>query len=204
MQLRQVGHYLWGIDTPKILILSFIISCRTLPMRNWHPIISLKYYITNLSDITYEELTPNTFMPGLSQLRCLAPVGHYLWGIDTMMHIWQLCPKYGRIFSVGHYLWGIDTSSPTSTASAVAVSVSDITYEELTPIITDILSPFSFLPFWICRTLPMRNWHKDWNSITFFFNESDITYEELTQTNLLSDRFPTYSRRTLPMRNWHI
>ena len=30
------------------------------------------------SDITYEELTPNTFMPGLSQLRCLAPVGHYL------------------------------------------------------------------------------------------------------------------------------
>ena len=142
-------------------------------MRNWHKFLLQIPGSTHpqVSDITYEELTRKTETQSF----------------DLLM--------------VGHYLWGIDTDTLTATNFCIYYRIlSDITYEELTPIIS--------LKYYI------TNFQSDitYEELTqihmmccVFYKRimSDITYEELTQTNLLSDRFPTYSRRTLPMRNWH-
>ena len=125
-----VGHYLWGIDTSLFSDCTIFSSrCRTLPMRNWHMTPHTVPLVQQFrSDITYEELTQSLIHHMYSSYTP-SPVGHYLWGIDTVCCFLKSC-------CIIRCIWW-----------------SDITYEELT--LLRILIPHMYS----CRTLPMRNWH---------------------------------------------
>ena len=103
---------------------------------------------------------------------------------------------------VGHYLWGIDTLLKLAVKISF-YSLSDITYEELIQLLPLVI--FRLWPEpQTGRTLPMRNWYN--HSIpahAHLHEQSDITYEELILAP--SGRRPpvTWASRTLPMRNWY-
>ena len=78
---------------------------------------------------------------------------------------------------------------------------SDITYEELIPIITDILSPFLLSD--ITYEELIHHLMMVYSSLLQLL-QSDITYEELIHFRQQQSHLPETlkkSRRTLPMRN---
>ena len=155
-------------------------GCRTLPMRNWHPLAEENHYrsrsrrtlpmrnwhisfvpifpfcrITCMSDITYEELTHQwcisyTFVPNMGSDITYEELTLTCW--------WGMCGI--EKLTVGHYLWGIDTVINNNwhfISFFIFAILSDITYEELTLSVIMIVFCFSIHS---SRTLPMRNWHR--------------------------------------------
>ena len=117
----SVGHYLWGIDTCynqfKILhhklsyaqsdityeeltrvygvtktSLSETKQSRTLPMRNWHELLSP--FIPSSTKKLFRRTLPMRNWHYTQLIHLLheeSEVGHYLWGIDTHCIQWSLC-----------------------------------------------------------------------------------------------------------------
>ncbi len=115
-----VGHYLWGIDTDlritflfsmrrissdityeeltraiislKYYITNFHMHSRTLPMRNWHELLSP--FIPSSTKKLFRRTLPMRNWHYTQLIHLLheeSEVGHYLWGIDTHCIQWSLC-----------------------------------------------------------------------------------------------------------------
>ena len=147
-----VGHYLWGIDTTsEVRVIFSDLMGRTLPMRNWYKQQTYELHFCSpwggrtLPMRNWYIHQQFWFQFPCSESRTLP------------MRNWYLLPLVQQLLlvPVGHYLWGIDTVAPSGNVPPVTWATSDITYEELIlPI-----KIFHEKNLNVCRTLPMRNWY---------------------------------------------
>ena len=179
-----VGHYLWGIDTNSYSF-SFQFWMKNRSDITYEELTLCKFTIQYncklfiKSDITYEELTLSAAAISLARdfKKCRTlPMRNWHLFVISFCIICLLILSICRTLPMRnwHHLQG-------ECITKINHGKSDITYEELTHIIS---GPFIILSrdvISISRTLPMRNWH---------------TGYRMFQSACLI-------RRTLPMRNWH-
>ena len=128
--VETVGHYLWGIDTYIELRMLFV--CCFIKSVG-HYLWGIDTFLTGIypmdissSDITYEELIPSGRRESLP---IHEPSGRSDITYEELIQYAVAAVRSSKAASVGHYLWGIDTI--VSNFFNVKQLTSDITYEEL-------------------------------------------------------------------------